>query len=120
MAPTVTNTLLPEGATATPTATVRTFGPVMPHPGQPGALHFDKANVSEFLRQWNLECEDFGLSDTQKCARLPRYCATETKEVVELLGGYVTSDWRALQKEMKSLFAQYDTQKNTTASLCER
>jgi hypothetical protein len=41
---------------------LRTVG-VMPRPGQPGALHFDTADVSEFLRRWNLECEDFGLSD---------------------------------------------------------
>jgi hypothetical protein len=40
----------------------RTVG-VMPRPGQPGALHFDISDVSEFLRRWNLECEDFGLTD---------------------------------------------------------
>ena len=32
---------------------------VMPRPGQPGALHFDNMNISEFLRRWNNECEDF-------------------------------------------------------------
>ena len=29
--------------------------PVMPHPGQPGALRFDGKNISEFLDDWNLE-----------------------------------------------------------------
>ena len=60
----------------------------MPHPGQPGALHFDNMNVSEFLCRWNIECEDFGLTDPQKCTRLPDYCTSETKDTIELLSGY--------------------------------
>src|SRR5205814_627723 len=78
----------------------RIYGPVMPRPGQPGALHFDNTNVSEFLRRWNIECEDFGLTDAQKCARIPDYCTSETKDVVELLDGYKMNDWTKLQSEL--------------------
>jgi len=37
---------------------VRALG-IMPRPGQPGAPFFDDTNVTEFLRRWNIECEDF-------------------------------------------------------------
>ena len=84
--------------TPPPTAIApRMYGPVMPCPGQPGALHFDNTNVTEFLRRWNIECEDFGLTDTQKCARIPDYSTPETKDVIELLNGYKTNDWVKLQ-----------------------
>jgi hypothetical protein len=91
----------------------------MPRPGQPGAPFFDNTNVTEFLRRWNLECEDFGLTDRQKCAHLPDYCTSKTKDVVELLEGYKNSNWAGLQEELKGLFWQYDKQKNTPAALNE-
>jgi hypothetical protein len=46
------------------------FGAVMPRPGQPGALYFDKFNISEFLPRWNIECEDFDLTGPPK---MPTY-----------------------------------------------
>jgi hypothetical protein len=94
----------------------RAFG-IMPRPGQPGAPFFDDTNVTEFLRRWNIECEDFGLSAKQKCIRLPDYCTPKTKDVVELFEGYLNSDWVKLQDELKSLFWQNDKQKNTPAAL---
>jgi hypothetical protein len=68
----------------------------MLHPSQAGAPFFDNTNVIEFLRQWNLEYEDFGLTDRQKCARLPDYCTPKTKDVVELLDGYKAFNWTRL------------------------
>jgi len=93
------------------------FGAVMPRPGQPGAPFFDNTNVTEFLRRWNIECEDFGLSDAQKCTRLPDYCTPKTKDGVELFEGYLNNDWANLQDELKALFWQYDKQKNTLSDL---
>jgi len=90
---------------------------VMPRPGQPGALHFDNTNITEFLRCWNNECEDFGLTDPQKCTRLPDYCTPDTKDTIELLFGYNDKNWTTLQSELKSLFWQHDKQKDTTESL---
>jgi hypothetical protein len=92
------------------------FG-VMPRPGQPGALHFDNTNITEFLRRWNNECEDFGLTDPSKCTRLPDYCTPETKDTIELLSGYKNKNWTTLQSELKDLFWQHDKQKDTTESL---
>ena len=35
---------------------------VMPRPGQPGALLFDGTGISDFLKDWNIECDEYGLS----------------------------------------------------------
>ena len=93
------------------------YGPVMPHPGQPGAVYFDNTDITEFLYRWNIECEDFGLTDAQKCVRIPDYCTPETKDVIELLDEYKTNDWTKLRSELKGLFWQHDKPKDTTASL---
>ena len=100
----------------TPLATVRPMG-VMIRPGQQGALYFDKADVTDFLRRWNIECEDYGLNDNQKCARIIDYCSKETQEIIEVLEGYTTSSWDKLQTELKELFWQYDKQRDSTISL---
>jgi hypothetical protein len=89
----------------------------MPRPGQPGALHFDNTNITEFLHHWNNECKDFGLTDSQKYSRLPDYCIAETKDTIELLSGYKTRSWMTLQTELKNLFWQHDKQKDTTEVL---
>ena len=91
--------------------------PVMPRPGQPGALRFDGKNISEFLDDWNLECEDYDYSDEQKCTRFPNYCESMIKDVVKLLPGYVSRDWTALQTDLKGLYWQHDKPKNTTAAV---
>jgi hypothetical protein len=91
----------------------------MPRFGQPGALFFDNANVTEFLRRWNIECEDYGLTDIQKCIRLPDYCTAKTKDVIEILDGYKQNNWTKLQEELKGLFWQYDQHKDTLATLNE-
>jgi len=48
-----------EHMSGTPTMIPATFA--MPRPGQPGALQFDGTNVTEFLENWELMCEDYGL-----------------------------------------------------------
>jgi len=103
----------------TPVSTIVCPVGVMPRPGQAGAPFFDNTNVTEFLRGWNLECEDFGLTDRRKCARLPDYCTPKTKDVVELLDGYKAFNWTRLQEQLKGLFWQYDRQKDTPAALNE-
>jgi hypothetical protein len=76
----------------------------MPRPGQPGAMEFNGTNVSKFLKNWNIECDDYALNESQKCIRLPNYCMPSIKDIVKLLGGYETHDWAALQKELKDLY----------------
>ena len=52
-------------APVTPTM-VHLFIGMMPRPGQPGALSFDGTGVSDFLKDWNNECEEYGLTDAQQ------------------------------------------------------
>ena len=100
----------------TPPTNFRFFN-TMPRPGQPGAPLFDDTNVTEFLRRWNIECEDVGFTKPQRCDRLPYYCTPDVKDVVELLDGYLESDWDKLQRDLKDQYWQNDTQKNTPAAL---
>ena len=92
---------------------------VMPRPGQPDALEFDGNNVTEWLEEWNLQCEDYGLTDPKKCARLPYYCVPAIKDVVKFLPGYMSDppDWTVLQNDLKELYWQFDKPKNTTTAL---
>src|SRR6266496_416333 len=105
----------PDANSASPIS--RAAYPVMPHPGQPGALRFDGKNISEFLDDWNLECEDYGYSDEQKCTRFSNYCESMIKEVVKLLPGYISRDWTALQTFEIGLYWQHDKPKNRTTAL---
>jgi hypothetical protein len=89
----------------------------MPRPGQPGAMEFNGVNVMEFLKNWNIECDDYGLNDVQKCVWLPNYCTPIIKDIVKLLEGYASHDWTVLQKELKELYWQNDTPKNSTTTL---
>jgi len=88
---------------------------MMPRPRQP--LYFDGTDVSEFLRRWNIECEDFGINEPKKCARLPYYCSKEVKEVVEILDGYEERNWTKLEAGLKEHYWQNDTQRNSLAAL---
>ena len=82
-----TDTSSASGADTPPPSTTRFYGPTMPHPGQPGAMQFDGKNITDFLEEWNIECEDFGLTDGQRCTRFPNYCTPDIKDTVKLLPG---------------------------------
>jgi len=103
--------------TSSQTVISRFVPAVMPRPGQPGALTFDGKGVSEFLKSWNNECDDFGYDDVHRCRRLPDYCTSDIKSTVRMMEGYLKEDWTSLQRELKSLFWQRDTHEFTTAAL---
>jgi hypothetical protein len=84
------------------------FGSVIPYPGEHGARCFDKSNVSEFLRWWNVRADDFGLTGPQKCDRVLDYCAQDVRDIVCDLDGFESEDWVALQKAMKRTFHRWD------------
>ena len=90
---------------------------VMPRPGQPGALSFDGNSITDFLKDWEMECEEYGLTDAQKCKKLPRYCTKDIGEAIQKLDGYAEGDWTAFQRELKKLFWQTDPPKDTAAAL---
>jgi hypothetical protein len=87
-----TDTSSTRSADTHPPTAARIFGATMPHPGQPGAMQFDGKNITEFLEEWNIECEDFGLTEAQRCARFPNYCTTDIKDTVKLLPGYIATN----------------------------
>ena len=104
---------------ATPAATFVNVRPhaVMPRPGQLGSMLFDGNNITDSLEDWNIECEDYDLTDAQKCARFPNYCTPVIKDLVKLLPGYGTHDWTTLQVNLKEMYWQCDKLKDTHEAL---
>ena len=105
-----------EGTFTTPTVTTRVVA-IMPRPGQPGAPHFDKTNVTEFLEDWEMLCADYGLSDLDQVNRFPNYCSTEIKSLIKLLPEYTTPNWDSLKTKLKELYWQYDSHPESPAAL---
>jgi len=97
--------------------TVRYVVGTMPRPGQSGALLFDGNGISDFLKEWDMECEEYGLTEAQKCRKLPRYCSKDIGEAIESLNGYINGDWTEFQRELKRLFWRTDPPKETKAAL---
>jgi len=91
----------------------------MPRPGVLGALLFDKTNVSKFLSRWNRECDDYGLSNVERCVRFPDYCTPEIERAVEYFEGYLEKDWEKFQGELERAFWQYEEKRDTMAELCK-
>ena len=90
--PPITETPIPVTLSEPPINTTPRTSFFMLRPRQPSALYFNEVNISEFLRRWNIECEDASLTRPQKCQRIGDYCSLEVKEVVELLPGYDDKD----------------------------
>ena len=90
---------------------------IVPTLGQAGATEFDGNNVTDFLDRWEMFCDEYGFNEEERCCRLLRYCVAAIGEIVEILPGYITRKWDTLKKELKDLYWQYDTQKNTTIAL---
>ena len=99
-------------ATAAAAPPSRLYAAWMLRPGQPGAPYFDKVNVTDFLRQWNAECDDCGLDAKRKCERLWSYCSEEVKQTLEFFEGYRQQDWTTLEQELKTFFYRYDSSRS--------
>src|SRR5436190_11310594 len=89
----------------------------MPCPGQLRSMLFNGNNISDFLEDWSIKCEDYRLTGAQKCARFPNYCTPAIKDLVKLLPGYGTHDWTALQMNLKEIYWQHDKPKDTYEAL---
>ena len=44
------------------------------------AMKFEGNKVTQFLKDWDFECAEYGYSEAQKCKKLPRYCSKEIGE----------------------------------------
>jgi hypothetical protein len=104
-------------AVATTTTTIHSYVGIMPRPGEAGMAVFDGKGVSTFLKDWEMDCDEYGLTEIQKCKKFPRYCMKDIGEAVEKLNGYAEGNWELLQKELKQLFWQDDPPKNSIAAL---
>ena len=93
------------------------YRPVLLHPNQPSAPHFDGKNVTEFIEEWGFFCDDYVCSDQLKCTQLPAYCDKGIGDNVKLLAGYVSENWTTFTSGLKDLYWQHDKPKNTTAEL---
>jgi hypothetical protein len=102
------------GATTT---TIRSYLGLMPRPGQAGMAVFEGKEVSTFIKNWEMDCEEYGLTEIQKCKKFPRYCTKEIGEAVEKLRGYDEGNWELFKRELKQLFWQDDPPKNSIAAL---
>ena len=103
---------------------LRPFTPVvsmsafMLRPGQTGALDvFDGENISDYLDNFNAECELYGVKPEHRAIRFPYYCGKDIKEIVTILPGFDTHDWNQLPVEMKKFYWQDDHPKNTFTAL---
>ena len=75
---------------------------VMPRACEAGVRIFNEKNVTRFLEEWSMDCEDYGLDDEQRCCRLPLYYTPEINEIVHNLPGYSTKNWATLEANLKS------------------
>jgi hypothetical protein len=97
---------------------VFTYAGIMPRPGQSGSLDvFTGQNASDYLDEFNVECELYRVKPEQRILLLPHYCIPSIKDVVKLLPGYDAKAWDSLQTEIKRLYWAGDHPKNTIAAL---
>jgi len=98
--------------------TIHSVVGIMPRPGRPDALSFDGTNVSELFKDWEAECEEYGLSEAQKCGKLSKYYTKGIKDAVEkLVDREFGKDWSLLKKELKRLYWQKDRLRNSPEEL---
>ena len=65
----------------------------MLHLGEPIALYFNGTGITKFLKDWDSECEEYRLTDTQKCRKLPRYCCDkDIGEMIQYLKRYINDN----------------------------
>jgi hypothetical protein len=72
-----------------PEIPVFTYAGVMPRPGQSRSLDvFTSQNASDYLEEFNVECELYCVKPKQRVLLFPHYCIPTSKDVVKLLPGY--------------------------------
>jgi hypothetical protein len=60
--------------------------------GSLGHCYLMKRDVSDFSKDWNIECEKYDLSNTQKPRNLSRYCLKDIGEAMEKMQEYIDKD----------------------------
>ena len=71
--------------------------------------------MSLLLEDYNSLCNNYSITDTLRCTKLPDYCVEDIKDVVKILDGYLKKDWNHLQ--VKGLFWHRDKTGNISTDL---
>ena len=111
-------TMMSTPVPATPEPPVVSMSTFMPRPGQPGSLEiFTGDNVSDYLDSFNAKCELYGVKSEHRAIWFPHYCEKDIKEIVTILLGYDTDEWKQLQGEIKRFYWEKDHPRNTPPAL---
>lgn len=81
----------------------------LPGPKTVGAPHFDGTNVTDFLEEWEIFCQDHGLSQSMQVQRMPPYCDLFIGDYIKTLEEYIGRDWKELCKTLRKQYLSQDS-----------
>ena len=76
----------------------------MPSPRGKNSLRFRGKDIEDFLTEYEHFAEHANLTSEKKCEEIRIYFAKKEKRVLDVLKGYLSGDWRALKRQLKSLY----------------
>ena len=76
----------------------------MPSPRGKNALRFRGKDIEDFLTEYEHAADHANLTDEKKCEEIRIYFAKKEKRVIDVLDGFIHGDWRALKRELRSLY----------------
>jgi hypothetical protein len=79
-------------------------------PTDANAPIFDGRNITEFLEEYNFECDRVCWNEETRKLQLPYFCTQRYKAFVRKLPSYYNKEvsWESYQKELSSLYADQD------------
>lgn len=80
----------------------------LPGPKTVGAPHFDGTNITDFLEEWEIFCQDHGLSQLMQVQRMPQYCSLFIGEYIKTLEEYIDRDWVKLCATLRKQYISQD------------
>jgi hypothetical protein len=81
----------------------------LPQPGASGIPYFKGEDITEFLRQFEKLCKNYGIRDRKSILEeLPDYCTRFIREEFEELPEWKTKDWDGFVKKAKELYRDSD------------
>src|SRR5258705_4586155 len=76
----------------------------MPSPRGKNSLRFRGKDVDSFLVEYEHFMTHMNLTNEMKCKEIRIYFSKKEKQVLDVLEGYVTSNWEDLKQGLKSLY----------------
>jgi hypothetical protein len=81
----------------------------MPLPGFVGVPFFKGRDATEFLERFDELCNEYGLVEEQKIAKLPRYCERGVSDVIKTLREWELKDYWGLRRAILKEYKEYDS-----------